>query len=390
MAALLALSLCCMAADAAVFHEEHIFPLEPMHNHSASLVELPNGDLLAAWFHGRGEKSDDTLVIQGARKPKDGAWSPPFLMADNQDLPDQNPVVFLDDADRLWLFWISSLDNTSGTYMLKYRISTDYLGTGAPAWDWQDVLYCRPKNLLGRYRELAGDVDAKFGERFDSEPKYRQRLEYASEVDDNKLDTRLGWMPRCQPILTQEGRMVLGLYSDIFLTSITASTADGGQTWTFGEPIPGYGGIQPSLVQRRDGTMVAYMRDKSPGKRIRTAESNDGGMTWTPMRELDIANPDSSVSVCALESGAWIMLCNDTTGGPRNGRVRLAVYLSEDEGRTWPVHRVIEDHETDPAASYPTVIQTADGLIHAVYTFTPEPNETIKHIVFNEAWVRSR
>ncbi len=97
-----------------------------MHNHSSSIVETPAGDLLVCWFHGHGEKVDDTLVIRGARKRQGASeWSEPFVMADNQDLPDQNCVLFIDPRSTLWLFWISSLDNTSRTYLLKYRTSTD-------------------------------------------------------------------------------------------------------------------------------------------------------------------------------------------------------------------------------------------------------------------------
>ncbi|MBI2432871.1 MAG: exo-alpha-sialidase, partial [Candidatus Hydrogenedentes bacterium] len=137
---MLASALALLAALAAgpEIQEELIFPLEPMHNHSSSLVETPEGDLIAGWFHGRGEKGDDTLVIQGARKEKGAeTWSTPFLLADNQDLPDQNPVLFIDGQKVLWLFWISSLDNTSQTFLLKYRTSRDYEGEGAPVWDWQ-------------------------------------------------------------------------------------------------------------------------------------------------------------------------------------------------------------------------------------------------------------
>jgi len=38
---------------------ELIFPLEKWHNHSSSVVELPNGDLLVCWFHGSGERTAD-------------------------------------------------------------------------------------------------------------------------------------------------------------------------------------------------------------------------------------------------------------------------------------------------------------------------------------------
>ena len=89
-----------------------VFPREPKRNHSPGLVEIPNGDLLACWFHGDREKGDDSLVIRGARKKRgEDEWSAPFTMADNQNLPDQNCVLFVDPRSTLWLFWISSLDN---------------------------------------------------------------------------------------------------------------------------------------------------------------------------------------------------------------------------------------------------------------------------------------
>ncbi|MCB9768620.1 MAG: exo-alpha-sialidase [Candidatus Omnitrophica bacterium] len=371
------------------FESELIFPAEPLHNHSPGFVETPEGDLIACWFHGHGEKSDDTLVIQGARKER-GAdhWSEPFLLADNRDLPDQNPVLFIDAKNKLWLFWISSLDNTSRTYLLKYRTSTDYEGEGPPKWDWQDVLICRPQGLEEAIADTASKVDKKFGESFDSEPKYRGRLEEAGKLAKEKLWRRLGWMPRCSPIMLDETRMMIGLYSDIFLCSIAAFTEDGGESWEFSHPTLGYGGIQPSLVQKKNGDIVAMMRDKSPAKRIRRSLSTDGGMTWSDTGEMEIPNPDSSVSAEVLDNGHWVLVCNDTTGGDRGGRTRLVIFLSEDEGETWPIRKVIEDHDKTCAAAYPTVRQTRDGIIHCVYTHSPSPNETIKHIWFDEDWIR--
>ncbi|HSH16529.1 MAG TPA: exo-alpha-sialidase, partial [Verrucomicrobiae bacterium] len=49
------------------FQSRLIFPAQEQHVHSSSLVELPNGDLLAVWFHGSGERTADDVVIQGAR-----------------------------------------------------------------------------------------------------------------------------------------------------------------------------------------------------------------------------------------------------------------------------------------------------------------------------------
>jgi predicted neuraminidase len=371
------------------YEQEYVFPPEPMHNHSASIVETPDGHLLACWFHGRGEKTDDTLVICGAWKRKgDEGWMPPFVMADNQDLPDQNPVLFIDPNRRLWLFWISSLDNSRRAYLLKYRWATEYSPGASPRWAWQDVLHCRPRNLEPRFLAFAPSAPVPYGARFESDPKYRDRLELAEELVQDKLWRRLGWMPRCQPIMLSETRMMIGLYSDIFLCSLAAFTEDAGRSWEFSEPILGYGAIQPSLSRRQNGDIVAYMRDKSPARRIRVAESQDEGITWSPVKELDIANPDSSVSCAVLASGHWLLVCNDVNGVKRGGRTRLTAFLSDDEGRTWQWRRRLEDLDSTCTAAYPTVIQTSDGLVHCVYTYTPKPEETIKHVWFDEAWVQ--
>ncbi|MCA9414533.1 MAG: exo-alpha-sialidase, partial [Candidatus Omnitrophica bacterium] len=110
--------------------------------------------------------------------------------------------------------------------------------------------------------------------------------------------------------------------------------------------------------------------------------------TWSDTGEMEIPNPDSSVSAEVLDNGHWVLVCNDTTGGDRGGRTRLVIFLSEDEGETWPIRKVIEDHDKTCAAAYPTVRQTRDGIIHCVYTHSPSPNETIKHIWFDEDWIR--
>jgi predicted neuraminidase len=66
--------------------------------------------------------------------------------------------------------------------------------------------------------------------------------------------------------------------------------------------------------------------------------------------------------------------------------------LSEDEGATWKHKRPLEEFEKGQAsASYPSVIQAADGAIHCTYSFTQKdvPGSTIKHARFNETWIRA-
>ena len=102
---------------------------------------------------------------------------------------------------------------------------------------------------------------------------------------------------------------------------------------------------------------------------------------------MDIWNPGSSVDVVVLKSGAWLLVCNDTT----DGRHKLTVYRSGDEGATWPVKRALESEpdKEDGSFSYPSMIQAADGTVHVTYSHTRKDvkGSTIKHARFNEAWV---
>ena len=93
--------------DSALFKSRLIFPPQSKHVHSSSIVECPNGDLLAVWFHGSGERTANDVVIQGSRLKKGAeAWGEVFVAADTPGLPDCNPVVFLDGRQRLWLAWV--------------------------------------------------------------------------------------------------------------------------------------------------------------------------------------------------------------------------------------------------------------------------------------------
>jgi hypothetical protein len=63
------------------------------HVHGSSIVEAPNGDLIACWFYGSGERTANDVLIQGSRLKKGTKdWEPVFIMADTPDIPDCNPV----------------------------------------------------------------------------------------------------------------------------------------------------------------------------------------------------------------------------------------------------------------------------------------------------------
>lgn len=376
------------------FEAEFIFPPNAKHNHGSSIVETPNGGLLACWFHGSGERKSDDVIVQGARK-KPGAteWSEVFVMADTPDLPDCNPVLFVDPRGTLWLFWIAVQDNQWGGSLLKYRTSTDYEGAGPPRWNWQDVIHTRPTDLEAQFLaalEKAGPMVERYSAFM---PDLPEEIERGKAAAQDKRARRLGWMTRTPPIMISDTRMVLGLYSDVFNCGLAAITEDWGETWTFSEPIMSpdpalLGNIQPAIVQRKNGDLVAYMRDNGIPKKVRTATSSDDGHTWSDVTALDIRDSGASVAALRLQSGDWLLVNNSLL----NGRHELVARLSSDEGATWPISRHIEKTEREQGSySYPCLIQAKDGSIHLSYTFkeTGTDGSTIKHVRFDEQWIAS-
>jgi predicted neuraminidase len=305
-------------------------------------------------------------------------------------MPDQNGTLFIDPQGRLWLFWVSSMDNEVRGYFIKYRYSTNYEGDGAPIWDWQDALFCRPKDVDTALPEIlearAEEVNNTAWVPEAWKKRYFEQIEERKHMYEEKLFQRLGWLPRQPPIMLSETRMMLGLYSDVFDCSMFAFTEDGGKTWEFSRPVASFG-IQPATVQRKNGDLVSYLR-MAPVTRC--IESRDGGMTWEEV-PLDIPNSGTSVAALALQSGHWLLAVNDVP----SGRHQLSLYYSQDEGATWERKRFLEQLDPEAAkvtASYPTLIQGTDGMIHITYTYQNEAiakGKSIKHAAFDEAWVRA-
>jgi len=388
------------AADKPFLAAEFIFPPESWHNHASCIVEAPNGDLLVCWFHGSGERRADDVKILGARKPKGAArWSEPFVLADTPDYPDTNCAMFIDPQERLWLLWPVILANRWETALMRYRISTNYLGGGAPVWSQNEVLHVTPgpefTNTVSQWLEKESPKASQL-ETAEARERARAFLAEIRRQADDKLSRRLGWMTRAHPFVLDGSRLIVPLYSDGFSFSLMAITDDWGATWKTSTPLCGFGNIQPSIVQRRDGSLYTLMRDNGPApKRLLQSSSRDRGETWTEVTDSPLPNPGAGAEIIRLRNGDWALISNDT----EQGRASLAVQISDDEGATWKWKRHLE---RDPSGAaqyhYPSLIQAKDGALHATYShFAPESpgnpdgpvKKSIKHARFNEAWVRA-
>jgi predicted neuraminidase len=392
-------------APAGEYKAELLFPVEHWHNHSSSIVEHPDGHLLVTWFHGSGERTADDVELLGAWQRRGGTtWTSPTRLADTPGYPDTNPTLFVDRTARLWLLWPTILANEWHTALMKVKTTRTWPVGKVPAWETSEVMHITPGDRFAEVTRREADRLAAQLPAGEASARARTYLEKLKTDAADKLTRRLGWMTRVHPLQLADGRIIVPLYSDGFSFSLMALSDDNGATWQASDPLVGGGNIQPALALRRDGTIVAYMRDNGPPpKRIHTAESRDRGQTWTTVTDASLPNPGTSVDAAVLASGRWALVYNDL----ERGRYSLAVSLSDDEGRTWSATRHLE---RDPEGAtteqqgqyhYPSIIQTRDGRIHVTYSvFLPPASSTkdaegrlirksIKHAVFDEAWVRA-
>lgn len=372
------------------FDSRLLFPPEQWHNHGSCIVELPNGDLLVCWYHGSGERTADDVKIEGMRLRKGArSWSDRFLMADTIGFPDCNPCMFVDPQGRLWLIWIVVIANEWHTSLLRYQRADDPRGRGAPRWTHHDIILLKPGDEFVRAVHRQCDEDERRIDQLFPPERREEAWNYLAQRRKNAADKyfrRMGWMTRVHPFVLDGKRIIIPLYSDGFDFSLMAISDDGGTTWQTSLPLVSLGGVQPSLVQKRDGTLVAYMRDNGPPpKRVMRSESRDDGMTWSPVVDDDLPNPGSGLEVIRLQSGRWAMVCNDT----EQGRHRLAVLLSDDEGKSWRWKRYLENDPPGAGSySYPSLIRAKDGTLHVTYSWSqPGKGSAIKYARFREEWV---
>jgi len=301
--------------------------------HASTLVELPGGELLAAWFAGSEEGASDTAELGARRAPGATLWTAPTVLVDTPGKSDGNSVLHLDRKNRVWIFYVTKERDREPQWAqcrVKYRISTDGGHTFGP-----------------------------------------ERI----------LREELGWMVRNKPIDLANGDLLLPLYDERNWSSLMDISTDDGATWAPSAPLAGQGGnIQPTVVQLSDGSLLAFMRTGSPHHLLWKSTSRDNGRTWSPLVETDFPNPNSACDMVRLRNGHLALVWNDS---PRD-RSPLTVALSSDEGRTWPYRRHLETARGE--FSYPAVIQTCDGLIHVTYTYR---RTSIKHVAFNEEWIRA-
>ncbi|KAB2673882.1 MAG: exo-alpha-sialidase [Verrucomicrobia bacterium] len=120
---------------------------------------------------------------------------------------------------------------------------------------------------------------------------------------------------------------------------------DHGLTWKLGGSTPRDGVNECEVVELTGDRLLLNMRNYHKSQRVRQqAVSGDGGMVWTDQRHV----PELSDPICqaSIRRHSWpepgrrsVLLFANPAGGKREG---ITVRASFDEGRTWPVSRLLD------------------------------------------------
>lgn len=138
---------------------------------------------------------------------------------------------------------------------------------------------------------------------------------------------------------------------------------DHGATWHSGQNRASPTGDEAKVLDRNDGTIMMNIRNAQYRKIVLSADS---GRTWgTPYLDSGLIDPTCNADLIRYTSVLdgynknRILFSNPASTSRQNMTVRL----SYDEGRTWPVSRVI----TSGASAYSALTVINDGSIGLFY-----------------------
>lgn len=337
-------------------------------NHGSNIAEIIDGELVAVWYGGTGEKHEDVQVWMSKKTGASNRWQEPWIAekeGKTSKIPPEmeeftgnssegNPVLFFDSThERLHMWWITiyGFGESRGwsTGFIKYKHSDDHGET----WVLKD----------------------------DGTPRL--------------LHDFWGEMIKNKPIQMSNGDILLPAmtewtsYSPIYY-KCTAEEFSRGCLESQWRKIRSNGVdcFQPTVIERdQPGKLLSLMRSSKNGQfqgKMAQMESLDFGETWSDPHVNDYGFPNCNANndMVKLANGHVVLVFNDSA----EIRNPLTVALSTDDAKTFPYKKNLE-YSKDPSDRfhYPAVIQASDGLIHVTYSYKPHDN--IKWACFDEEWI---
>ncbi|MDT2757003.1 exo-alpha-sialidase [Enterococcus asini] len=315
--------------------------------HAPALIETKDGGMLCAWFAGSFEGSGDISIVVSKLDFKTQTWSVPVTVSKGEDRSEQNPSFFCAPNGEIWLIYTSQLsrqagkDNMQFTSIIMVQKSTDE----GQSWGEPEVLF---------------EKEGTFG---------RQGIQILS----NGRWIYSTWL--CEDSAD-------GLTNDPTEFQISD---DEGQTWRAVRMPDSNGRVHANVVEVEPGHLVAFMRSRFADF-VYSSESTDFGDSWSVPEATVLPNNNASVSAIKLSSGEVALAYNlNAAPNAEFGKVAwpglrnpVAVSVTEDFGKTWPIGRILEAAEgfigaenktNNSQHEYPTIYQDSKGVLHLVYAY---------------------
>ena len=306
--------------------------------HCSVIQQLDNGDIVVGYYAGSGEARPDAAWVLARKRPGEGDFSPPAIVADTPGKPEGNGVLY---------------QNVDGALLLVYGTMHGKL-EGPPG---------------SGVRWVTCDLRMKTSD---------DRGESWSDVV--MIDDKVGHVPRCKPIRLGNGDILFGTeYKDG--QSRVFRSSDQGRTWQEIAQIPGERNMHPTLVERGDGSVLALLRPAGGQLCVLKSHSTDGGQTWAPAARTELDSVCAAIDAVKLADGRIALIWNHS----KSVRNPLTLALSEDDGETWPTIRNLVVGEGE--FHYPAIIQSADGHLHVSFT---NNRRTIDHVELLPEWIEGK
>jgi formylglycine-generating enzyme required for sulfatase activity len=348
-------------------------PLFSRHNHQPAIAPCPNGDLLAIWYTTTSEKSRVLAVAAARLRHGSEQWEPAKPFWDAPDRNDHGSSLLWDRRNNtIYHFNGLAAGGTWANLALVMRQSTDNGAT------WSKARIIQPEHGY-RHQVIAGS-----------------------------FITREGYIiVPCDAVPGGSGGSAVHV------------SRDGGKTWVdpgVGRPRPEFkegktgawiAGIHTGAAQLRDGRLLAFGRGDSIDGRMPKSISPDMGRNWAySASDFPSIGGGQRLVLLRLKEGPLFfasfgedMTVTDSAGQFRKVKGLFGA-LSFDDGRTWPIRRLITDdgpaREVDGGGNtgrftlspttaeprgYMACTQAPDGVIHLI--------SSKQHYAFNIAWLRT-